>query len=301
MRVKVSVADLSLKEVGDLLKLPNASGTARGDWTIDIPLPDVNRDRIAARGELRSGAVALGAAGVPLSADEIVATMQLRNGVFSADPIALSKNAADTRGSATANVQLALRTPKQPQVGFAADAWPIRISENGSAAVWAKAQLGVDATSSDRVSVTGPVNLRAKIATTQQAVGELAVEGRLDGRRGTFEKILLDALGGRAEGRAVFDADAPNQTNATLTFSGIDTARLAALVPQLSGISGIYSGTLAVSPAPSGRALEPLRVTVGLDPEGEARFRTVALGAALHPRGRRAADPPHRRLRSPRP
>lgn len=329
IRLALGVEQLQLSEVGDLLKIDDASGAANGRWIIDLPLAALRRDRIAAKGELRTGPVAVGpvevstsapalgsqggpaTAGVvshaaidagPISADEIIATMTLRNGVFHAHPIILRKSTPDAEGSATAAVQFTLQHPTRPNVTLKSEAWPIALSTMGVAAIWTDARLNVDAGPRRPLKVTGPVALTAKFATraaaTQPAtvatsqpatspqvgnghpLGELVMNGRLEGRRATIESITLNGLGGSAAGHAALDADAPNQTNAILTWTDVDSARLADLLPQLAGISGIFSGSLAISPADSSRAIEPLRLTLGFDPSGEARFRSVNLGPA---------------------
>src|SRR5439155_3183178 len=63
------------------------------------------------------------------------------------------------------------------------------------------------------------------------------------------------------------------------------------LVPALAGLSGNYSGELAIAPASDPRAIEPLRITLGLTPTSPgsagaagaappAKFRTLDVGPA---------------------
>ncbi len=99
----------------------------------------------------------------------------------------------------------------------------------------------------------------------------------IDGRIATVEKIIASAAGGHAEGRGTVDADDPNKTTLTLAWSNISGQRLGELLPQLNGLDGTYGGALAIAPATAERALEPLRVTLGVTPIG-GRFRAAEIG-----------------------
>ncbi|MEO6434756.1 MAG: hypothetical protein ABIP55_03205, partial [Tepidisphaeraceae bacterium] len=325
LRITVGVKNLAMKEIGELLKTKDVTGVANGSFVLDVPLPLRRREDIAMRGDFTADNVST--AHLPhnaLSAQRIAGDFSLRNGVFRADPITLHKEEGGAKGTATVSIQTTLARLKNPDINLIAEAWPVRLSETGSAAIWAQTLLSIAPVSASAakdatrgvaphvtpgapMGATGPMTIRAKFATTaqgeQQAISELIVEGKLDGRRGVFETITLDALGGHAQGRAALNADAPNQTNATLSWTGIRGERLADFFPALEGLTGSYAGALAIGPASSPRAVEPLRVTLGIDPDGEKnggsdgvgsdgvkakatnnsvtpRFRTIALGPA---------------------
>src|SRR5439155_14463450 len=120
-----------------------------------------------------------------------------------------------------------------------------------------------------------------RFATTRSAIGEFSTEGQIEGRIAVFEKITLSGVGGTGHGHATIDLDDPNRTTALLEWSNLDGARLGELLPALAGLAGTYSGDVAIAPATDPRAIEPLRVTVGLTPISPAgaappaKFRTL--------------------------
>jgi hypothetical protein len=154
-------------------------------------------------------------------------------------------------------------------------------------AISADGSFSVDARGGEGgVNVVGPLTAKARFATTQSAVGEATLEGRLAGRSAVFDKIVLSGAGGesagglgKAAGNATIDFDDPNRSTAALAWQDVDGRRLADIVPALDGLSGRYSGELAVAPSSDVRAIEPLRLTIGLTPS-DGRFRTVEIGPA---------------------
>ena len=281
LRARVTASGLELSELGALLRVPLDGGAATGEWVVDVPLPGVRGDTVAMTGSFRAADVVVGGSGgaggggteEAFRADEIAGQMSLKNGVFRADPITLRRADGDVSGTATIAAQTTLADPARPKLVLAARTWPVKVGD-AMAAVTADANLTVDA---EKKSATGPVTARASFATTQRAIGEAAVDARIDGRVATFDRIVLDAIGGHAEGSGSIDADDPNRSTLTMSWSGIEGARLADMVPQLEGLTGTYAGAVALAPATGQRALEPLRLTVGVTPD-DGKFRALEVG-----------------------
>jgi hypothetical protein len=270
LRVKVVAQKLAMKDVAELIRAPEMTGEVGGEWIIEIPFPRPRRGAIAARG----GFHATNIAAKGFDVDDIVGQSTLENGVFRADPITLRRAEREVTGTATVSIQTTLAQPKRPTLKISTQTWPVRLGGDAIAAVTLDTSLAIDAASQGAV---GPINARAAIATTQRAIGEATLEGHVEGRVATLEKILVNAAGGKAEGRAIIDADHPTATTATFTWDKIDGQRLADLLPELATLSGSFSGQATLDPATAERALEPLRLTVGITPV-DAKFRAVAVG-----------------------
>lgn len=267
LRVSVDVEQLSLKEIGELLRTPGVGGTVNGGWKIDITKP--RRDLIAARGSF----TATDLVAKDFQARQVTGEMNLRNGLLRIDPVQFRHGES---GQATATVEARMANLQQPTVALNVQAWPVALSKISSAAVWAEANLVVDARAQ---SATGPVKARALFATTQQAIGEATLAGAMQGRTLALDNIASSAAGGAANGRATINLDDPNASSAILSWSGIDGQRLSALLPSLEGLSGTFNGALTVDPASDPRALEPLRLRVQLNPEN-GRLRSASIGRA---------------------
>lgn len=275
LRVKIAANGLKLKDVGDLLRTPLDGGDATGEWTIDVPLPGVRGDTVAMAGSLRASDVVIGGGGdhEQFRADQMTAQMSLKDGLFRADPITLRRADGDVSGTARLTVQTTLGEPARPSIVLAAQTWPVEVGD-AMAAVTAEANLTLDAR---QQSATGPITARATFATTQRAIGEASVDARIDGRTVILDRIALDTVGGKAQGSGAIHADDPNQSTLTLDWSDIDGERLSDLVPQLDGLTGAYSGQLTLAPATAERALEPLRLRLGLTPR-DGQFRAMEIG-----------------------
>jgi hypothetical protein len=311
LRVKLTVDGLALKEAGQLLKSPQLEGTAKGVWTIDIPLPGPKLNDIAVLGHLQADDIAWSDR---FHADRLNADIELRQGILRADPVVLHENHNGVSGVASLTINTSLSQLLRPTVLLDARNWPIEVSRAGSASISAQANLAIDARN---LSANGPISARAQVATTRSSIGELAIDGRIAGRTIDLNQIAFDGsatapattenamtapaegersstgpaaptastqpsrltgIGGHAEGRATIDLDAPNKATAAISWSDLDGRRLAELVPALHGLEGIYAGALTLDPATQDRALEPLRLTLGMNPT-DGRFRTVDIGA----------------------
>jgi hypothetical protein len=204
------------------------------------------------------------------TADEATGEMLLRNGQLRVDPIKFRKG---DKGSATASIDTTLADLKNAGVLVNVEAWPVQLSATGNAAVWADANLALNTASK---SATGPIKARAIFASTRP-IGEAEVEGRLEGRVASFDKVDVTAAGGTAHGHISVNADHPARSNVILSWSGLTGDRLADLIPSLEGLHGAYDGALTLDPATDPRALAPLRLRVQLTPGEDAAFRTVAV------------------------
>ncbi|MEA2707686.1 MAG: hypothetical protein QOF78_287, partial [Phycisphaerales bacterium] len=275
LRAKIVASGLKLKDLGDLLRTPLDGGDATGDFLIDIPFPGARGDTAAMSGTFGAKNVVLGEGGNErFRADEITGQMSLKHGVFRADPIKLRRAERDVSGDATLSVQTTLTDLKRPTVTLAAKTWPVKTGD-AMAAVTADANLSVDVA---KKSASGPIKARATFATTQRGIGEANVDAQIDGRVAVFRKITLDAIGGHAEGSGTIDADDPNRSTLTMSWSDIEGERLADLLPHFRGLTGAYSGAISLAPASADRALEPLRLTAGVTPV-EGKFRAMEVGA----------------------
>ena len=299
VRATITAEHVKLKELGDLLKAPIDGGDVRGEWIIDIPLPRPRPSTIAMTGSFTANKFAV--AGEKFQADEVTGQTSLKNGLLSADPITLRRAERDVSGTATAIVQTTLADPQRPTIVLDTKTWPLRVSATATAAVTASTHLVVDAAARDRaearaaaparastdapgprgpaISAVGPITARVMFATTQRALGGATLDGRLDGRALQINQFVVDAIGGRAQGSGILSADDPNQSTLTLSWSDIAGERIAELLPQLNGLGGTYSGAVTLAPATAERALEPLRLTLGITPQA-GRFRAMEIGPA---------------------
>jgi hypothetical protein len=275
VRATVVAESIKLNDIGDVLKAPLAGGEARGRWTIDIPFPRARAETIALAGTFSATDV-LVAGGERVRVDEITGETSLKNGIFRVDPIKLRRADGDVSGFATAAIQTTVADPTRPTLVVDLKTWPVRISPTALAAVTAETNLSINA---KEKSATGPIAARAIVATTQRAIGEAELEGQIDGRVAVLQKIVVDAIGGHAEGSGAIDANDPNRSTLTMSFNGIAGERVADLMPQFKGLAGTYAGSIALAPATAQRALEPLRLTVGITPDN-ARFNAMEIGPA---------------------
>jgi hypothetical protein len=281
-RVVLRLDGVQLRELGDLLAQPLEGGSGTGMFTIDVPIRRPTLETVAAKGAFDATNVAAGGeneAQSPFHADQVKGEVTLRDGLLRVDPVRFTRAERDVRGEATLSVELTTASPKTPTLKLSAQSWPLGLGAGGGvAALSADASLGIDARDKPP-TLSGPLTARVRFATTQAAIGEAVVEGHLDGRLAVFEKIDLSGIGGNATGRATIDADNPNRSTAQLAWKDIDGARLGDLVPAVRGLAGTYAGNVTIGPSADVRAIEPLRVTVDLNPSA-GKFRTIDIGPA---------------------
>jgi hypothetical protein len=277
-RVVVRGDDVQLSEVGDLLRQPITAGSGNAQLTVDIPLPRWRLDTIAATGKVQASGVDVGNGA--FVADTADGQLLLRDGLLRVEPVTFRRTSRDVAGEATLSIQSTTAALARPTVKFSSQNWPVPIGRGGVGAVSADASFSVVADQKP-ATASGPFAAKVKLATTRAAVGEANFQGRVVERSAVFDKILFEGVAGlgNAHGSATFDADEPNKTTATFTWEKIDGARMGELFPRLDGLAGFYSGDLAIAPATDRRAIEPLRVTLGLNPN-DGKFRTVAIGPA---------------------
>jgi hypothetical protein len=274
LRVQVVSDGLKLADVGELLRTPLAGGDARGEWIVDVPLPGARADTVAMSGSFAAAKVVVGRGLEKFVADDVTGQTKLQDGIFRADPIQFRRAERDVKGQATVALQLNLADARRPTVTLDATTWPVPVTPDALAAVSATANLLVD---TDLKTATGPITARAAVATTQETVGEASVDAHMDGRVALLNKVILDGVGGHAEGGGTIDTADPNRSKLAMSWTGVAGGRIAELLPKLKGLGGAYNGMLSIAPAGSPRAVEPLRLTLSITPQA-GTFNACEIG-----------------------
>jgi hypothetical protein len=211
VRVVLRVPDLDLKEAGDLLRKvdtnardaerrgeldpPLLGGTLGGEWTIDIPRPDLQR--IAARGRFTAHNVR--APG--FTAELVEGPTVMENGVVTIGPLALRHAATrqqegarvNVEGQGEATVRVNVQAPTRFITTATVASWPVPLG----ASAWADVSASVTDMAIDLASkpdaaqrflpgkaVVGDLVVNANLTYREKPIGDARLLARFLGPRG---------------------------------------------------------------------------------------------------------------------
>ncbi len=260
---------VALSEVGTLLNQPQLTGMFSGKWRTTIPRQG-GVNAIESSGDFTVDKPALGAAG----ARKITGKTKIFGGTIEvADGLAV-------QGDGSAKFTLKTLFDHLDRLNATLDAadWPLAAA-GGELKIISNLQTQVFIDTSAR-SIQGPVTLRSDVVVRDRPAAKIAVNGQLHGRSLELTQIHADAAGGEVNGVARVDFDKPLSSTAELDWADVRAGELIAVVPELSGLEGTYSGKLSVARAPDPRAPEPLRVKIDLHSDA-GRFRSVSIGEMM--------------------
>jgi hypothetical protein len=298
------VADLDLKEVGDLLVPFNPndtrpvrrtkqdvdllSGRVTADWRFDLPHAD--KDRIKVDGTVKARDVR--APG--FVADAVDARTVLENGTLTIGPIHLARaitrtvDGAEKRleGKADAAFSADLDDLTQVTASLNLASWPLEAGADGWIDISGGTQELVIDLSSDPdakqkylpgKSATGSIHFATSLALKGQTLGTTEIIGDFMGRMLDLRKFDIQTLDGNVTGNGIIELEKPLEARAFFSWENVNSKRLVELFPALRGLEGVYTGRLRVKPSVEPRALGPLAVGLELVPEG-GRYNAIEIG-----------------------
>jgi hypothetical protein len=215
---------------------------------------------------------------VPI-ADGIEGVMTAADGVVRLDPILLRRRG----GRAEARARFPITAPRQVHVEASAAAWPVEPwgpSPRGTprALVWLQAKLDADL---KRLTADGQFSLRADVPVKEQSV-VVNVDALVRGRTLDVRTLRGQGIGGEITGDGYVYLDSPLQSTGRVDWRDLDATSVVALVPELSGLAGKFSGTVRFSPTSrelNPDATGPFAVQGTLKSEG-GRFDGMTVGDA---------------------
>ena len=260
----VSVDAVALDEVGDVFGDERLTGVAGATVTMLIPEPRL--DAI----ELDGTFTARDVAAPPVHAARVTGTVALRGGVLRVEPVELRESGGTATASGTVDL---IRAPREFLVKLDAEQWPVDIPRAGSVVGSGGAELRVDVA---RRAAFGSARFRGAFARDHVEVATADAELLAEGRVLRVMRLEGRTLDGTFSGSGSYFLDDPNRTKLGLELRSVNAAALAAWVPQLADLGGVYSGELDVEPTNDPRALGPLGATLALrSPDGGWRALAV--------------------------
>jgi hypothetical protein len=253
------VGGLPLQNIAIATDTTPMGGTLAGEWDayfLHFPL-DLRNIRLRGEGSIRN----LDYKGI--SADEVHFTTTMEGGGLALDPITMKLGSA---GHGTGSLKWNLDQPHHVNGALSLSDWPM---QSGDAAAVVK--LDVPAIAIDLPAgasgATAPqplgiyadtVNATAAFQYGKKPLGNAALTGTVEGQIASITDLHGSFLDAPANGTAQIDIVNPLNSRGSASFEKLDTARLAALFPQLTGLSGTLRGAASVDPAAARHPLEPL-------------------------------------------
>jgi hypothetical protein len=307
LTMNLRVADLDLKEVGDLLVPfdPNwtapvrqtkqdvdlLGGRVTAEWNVEVPRTD--KDRLRVNGTVR----ATGVKAPSFAADLVEAKTRLENGTVTLGPVHVQRGITRTvdgkesrlEGTADASVSADLDDLTQVTVALKLANWPIEAGEQGWVDVSGGTEkLVVDLSSEPDAkqkflpgkSATGSINFTSALVYKGQTLGKTEIIGDFLGRMLDLRKFDIETLDGTVVGNGIIELEKPLEARAFFTWDKVNSQRLVELFPGLQGLQGVYTGRLRVQPAVDPRALGPLAISLELTPQ-DGRYKAVQIGRTV--------------------
>jgi hypothetical protein len=305
--MNLRVADLDLREVGDLLVRfdPNWTGPVRqtkqdvdllgghvsAEWNIEVPRTDKDRLRVS------GGVRATNVRAPGFSADLVDAKTLLERGTVTLGPIHVVRGITRTvdgqqsrvEGTADASVSADLDDLTQITVALNLVNWPLETGADG----WADVSCGteklvIDLSSEPDAkqknlpgkSATGTIEIASPLTYQGKTLGRARIIGDCLGRMIDLRKFDIQTLDGNVVGNGVIELEKPLEARAFFSWERVNSQRLVGLFPALKGLQGVYTGRLRVQPAVDPRAVGPLAISLELAPEN-GRYNAVQIGPTV--------------------
>lgn len=301
------VADLDLREVGDLLAPfdPNdtrpvrrteqetdlISGSLTGEWNFEVGNADKDRVRVSGMVRARD----LRAPG--FAADVMEAKTVLDDGTLTLGPIALQRGITRTvdgqekriSGRADATFSADLDDLTQIVASLKVQNWPIELGENGYLDISGGSEklvidLASDPDAKQKIlpgkSAAGSITVASNLVYDGQALGKVEILGDFLGRMLDLRKFDIQTLDGNINGNGVIELEKPLEARAFFTWENVNSRRLVDLFPGLEGLEGVYTGRLRVQPSVDPRALGPLAVSYEMTPQN-GRYKALQIGRTV--------------------
>jgi hypothetical protein len=260
----VAVDAVALERVGEVFGEGLLTGVADAKVTMLIPEPRL--DAIDLDGTFAARDVAA----APFHAESVGGTVAMRGGVLRIEPVELRESAGTATASGTVDL---IRAPRELSVKLDAENWPLDVPRAGSLVGSGGAEVRLDLANR---AAFGSARFNGAFTRDGREVGTADAELLAEGRVLRVMRLEGRTLNGSYEGSASYLIDDPNRTKLGLELSNVDVSALAAWVPQLADLGGVYSGKLDVAPADDPRALGPLGATLSLrSPDGGWRALAV--------------------------
>jgi len=156
--------------------------------------------------------------------------------------------------------------------------WPVQPPALNDAMAVISAKGTLD-TNLKTKTVSGNLDTRADVSWANRPVASVQLASDLLGRRAEVKQIQIKAFKGAGTGQASFDLDHPLDSHAALSWSGVDLSGLGKFAPNLRNLSGLIDGSLQIHPATTPRPLEPLQVSIHVEPHN-VQIENIKIGAA---------------------
>jgi hypothetical protein len=178
-------------------------------------------------------------------------------------------------GSADGSVRFNLREPAHLSIQVSSQNWPI---ENlaSQLALQLSGTAKVELNAKEKTA-TGPLQLNTAINLKNKPVGNLSFDTNLTGKAAEMKSIAGSIFSGTVDGKGILRWDDILKSTGNLQWHNIESAALAEMWPQLSGIHGTVSGSIQALPAANPEVNEPLELDISLNPES-AWFRVMNIG-----------------------
>jgi hypothetical protein len=267
---KVDVHDLPLDQVAAFAKLGERNVTLSGQLAEASCRLELPRTLDPARVAFDSNYVLVGLDANGFKADRIEGNATLDGGVLKLAPLAAQNGPGRLDAAATWDMS----NPRHVITEAKLVKWPAVTRRGTRLALSAETRLDVDL---QHKGATGPLTASATFELHDTSLIHAGLIANLRGRLVELENVSGTALGGTFEGTAVADLDKLLRARGNIQWRNVDAAALTSLAPQLQGLGGIYSGTIAIGPARDPRPLEPVRIDINIGVDG-GHYRTVNIG-----------------------
>ncbi len=254
-------SDLSLEALSTFLEItPEVSGRAEAQLRARWPRRDQSRLVVDGRWEVADLAVG------PLEAEAAAGRLDIQGGQVRLSQVLLSRGDGRLRGEIETDMETWRRVS-------------VDLSSEGYLAQWRDVDALITGEVAGDVDVsqwTGDMTGRisAQVARAGTPLGEVEMEGELDGRLLRVQRLSGDLAGGSIEGAALVPLDRWTASEARVEVEEVSSAEL---VPELQEVGGLISGAIEMRPSEDPHAIAPLHLKALLQLE-DGSVRGVEVG-----------------------
>ncbi|HMO27223.1 MAG TPA: hypothetical protein PKB10_13250, partial [Tepidisphaeraceae bacterium] len=270
--MNLSVADLPMTQIGRFLEIDGLVGNVNARARVRVP--DGDFTRAFAEGKITGQQLGHTAYAI----DSVDVPFRFENGEFEAKPTArLGEGAADAIVSTT------LANPSLIVASFDVRQWPAIPGGGVSANLDLSSRRFEINTAAPgpgntkELWITGIADVVLTGAIAEKGLADLKLILEFDRRTGLLRDFAGDIMGGTVTGGARIDIDNPLAAFLELKLSGLDAEQVAAVFPQVGGLTGRFDALARVGPSTDPRPLGPMRVDLNLF-SFDAAYKTVAIG-----------------------
>ncbi|HEV8293435.1 MAG TPA: hypothetical protein VGP94_15970, partial [Tepidisphaeraceae bacterium] len=264
----LAVQNLSLLQADSFISPPpKITGAIAAQLHLDLPHQD--SAVMAGRGDLSISGLQKG----NFKAEQITSNLAIESNSLFFDNITLRQGA----GSATGSLKFNLRQPSVLSIDLTSQNWPVEnLPSHLALQLSGNTKIELDIKNK---TANGPLQLNTALALNQKSVGNISLNSNLSGQLAELKSITGNLFNGTLAGNAILRWDDILKSTGKIEFQNIDSASLADMWPNLSGIHGTLSATLEAQPAVDPKTNEPLEISLSLRPEN-AWYRVMSIGSA---------------------